>query len=476
MPFLTIPNSSDSRTVTQSRTETTSSVISSIVRQQRCHFNTGQTLPIPFRIEQLQRLKQSIEKHEQQISEALYNDLRKSHQESYLTEISIVKQELNLHIKRLKTWTRPRIVRTPFHLFPSTSKMTYQPLGIALIIAPWNYPFQLLMNPLIGAISSGCCAILKTSPLITHTNRIMEFILAECFDPAYITLVQGGKTTVNTLLNERYDIIFCTGSSALGKKVMQAAAEHLTPVILELGGKSPCIVDETANIAIAARRIAWGKTLNAGQTCVAPDYLLVHERVKDELLAAIAVNLRAFYGEECQKSPHYARIINSDSFERLTKLLENGTIVYGGKSDKDDLYIEPTLLDDISSEDPIMQQEIFGPILPVISFSDIQESIHYVNKQEKPLAAYFFGSKKKARLFQERTSSGGLCINDTMLHLANHHLPFGGVGQSGMGSYHGRNSFLAFSHKRPVLCTTTRFDLTLRYAPFRYFKWVRKIV
>lgn len=476
MSFLTIPNSSDNRTVTHSRTETTSSVISSIVRQQRGYFNTGETLPVLFRLEQLQRLKQCIEKYEQQISKALYQDLRKSSQESYLTEISIVLQELNLHIKRLKTWTRSRIVRTPLHLFPSTSKMTYQPLGIALIIAPWNYPFQLLMNPLIGAISAGCCAILKTSPLTVHTNRIMELIIAECFDPAYITLLHGGRSTNNALLNERYDIIFFTGSASLGKTVMKAAAEHLTPVILELGGKSPCIVDETANISIAARRIAWGKTLNAGQTCVAPDYLLVHERVKDELLAAIAVNFRAFFGEKCQESPHYARIINADSFNRLTELLKCGTIVYGGKSDPDDLFIEPTLIDDISPEDPIMQQEIFGPLLPVISFTDIQQAINYVNKQEKPLAAYFFGNKKKAEQFQERTSSGGLCINDTMLHLANHHLPFGGVGQSGTGSYHGRTSFLAFSHKRPVLCTTTHFDIALRYAPFKYFKWVRRIV
>jgi aldehyde dehydrogenase (NAD+) len=345
-----------------------------------------------------------------------------------------------------------------------------------LIVAPWNYPFQLLINPLVGAVSAGCCAVLKPSPNTPQIAAWMEKMVKECFDPAHVSLVQGGRETNQLLFEQRFDTIFFTGSPKLGRVVMEAASKHLTPVILELGGKSPCVVDASANISLAAKRIAWGKTINAGQTCIAPDYLFVHEQVKDTFIAEYKKQLLAFFGENPKESAYYPKIVNREALERLVAYLSSGTIIHGGAYDLDARYLSPTLIEDVSDADPIMQDEIFGPILPIMTFRELSEVIEYVNAHEKPLAAYYFGSKKAAQRFIDETSSGGVCINDVLLHIANHGLPFGGVGNSGMGSYHGYRSFEAFSHPKSVLRSSSWFDLPVKYVPFKFFSWIKKIL
>ena len=456
--------------------EATKDVIESILREQRKYFSTHQTKDVGFRIDKLKQLKENIIKSEVKISEALWEDLHKSPEETYLTEISIVLQEINYHLKNLKKWTKAKRVFTPLQLLPSKSRIIYEPLGVALIIAPWNYPFQLLFNSLIGAISSGCCAILKPSPHAPNIAMVMQEIIQQTFESKHVGIVQGSRKVNEILLEQRFDIIFFTGSSAVGKVVMKAASEHLTPVVLELGGKSPCIVDADANIDIAAKRIAWGKSINAGQTCIAPDYLFVHHSVKDELLKKIASNFDKMYGPDIQQSKYFPRIINQEALMRLQKLLVHGKIYCGGKVDLSDNYISPTIIDEVKPEYPIMQEEIFGPILPVMTFDKIDETISYINENEKPLAFYYFGNNKSGKEILTRTSSGGACINDTLLHIGNHHLPFGGVGKSGIGKYHGQNSFLAFSNARAVVFSRTWIDLPFKYAPFKYFNWIRKVI
>ena len=456
--------------------EISTDAIEKLIQGHRSYFNTQQTKDITFRIESLKRFKSAVRKFEIQIADALWLDLHKSEEEAYLTETSIVLQEIDNHIRHLKRWAKSKRVPSPIQLLPSSSKIMYEPLGVSLIIAPWNYPFQLLMNPLVGVISSGCCAVLKPSPYTPHIAAVMETLVHETFDEKYISVVQGGRDVNTLLLEKRFDLIFFTGSPALGKIVMTAAARHLTPVVLELGGKSPCIVDAGANLDRAAKRIAWGKTINAGQTCIAPDYLFVHASVKDELLKKIAFHLGQMFGENAQESRYYPRIVNRNAMERLQKLLLNGTIVYGGKVDADDNYISPTLIDHVEPDFPIMQEEIFGPLLPVMTFDAIETVSAYVNSHEKPLAFYYFGTNRQAKEILAQTSSGGGCINDTLMHIANHHLPFGGVGNSGTGHYHGRESFLAFSHARAIVTTPIWFDLPVKYVPFRYFKWVKKIL
>ena len=446
------------------------------LKTKRNFFQTHKTKDLDFRIRQLKDLSTAIEKYEEEITEALWKDLHKSREEAYLTEISIVTQEIDLHIKKLRSWAKPKKVSVPFHLMPSHAKIVFEPLGVALIIAPWNYPFQLLFNPLVGAISSGCCAVLKPSEFTPHIAAVMEKIIAETFPQNYISLVQGGKETGELLLQQRWDIIFFTGSTQVGRIVMKAAAEHLTPVILELGGKSPAIVDETANIALTAKRIAWGKTINAGQTCIAPDYLLVHKNVKDELLGEIAVSLKEIHGDDIGKSTYYGRMVHEKAFHRLMNLMEGEKIHSGGESNMEDLFIEPTILDEVSKDSLVMQEEIFGPVLPVMTFTELKEATDYINSGEKPLALYYFGKKDKAAKVIAATSSGGVCINDTLMHISNHNLPFGGVGASGMGSYHGKESFLAFSHRRSVVRTPTWIDIPFKYAPFKYFKLIRKMI
>ncbi|MGV6862231.1 MAG: aldehyde dehydrogenase [Putridiphycobacter sp.] len=443
---------------------------------QKTFFSTQQTKSVKFRIAQLKKLKKAIKGNQQEIETALWKDLRKSPEEAYLTEISLVLSEIDLHILNLKYWAKPEKVRTPFYLFPSKSKIISEPLGLALIVAPWNYPFQLLFNPLVGAISSGCCSILKPSTDAKHIAAVMANIIKETFDPNYIDIFQGGKETNTHLFAQKFDTIFFTGSPMVGKVVMKAAAENLASVTLELGGKSPCIVDKGANIKLAAKRIAWGKLINAGQTCIAPDYIYVHESLKSEFLNALKNQITKMYGTNPKDSAYYPRIISDRAFDRLTNLLHEGDIVFGGQHDKADKYIAPTIIDNVDVSHPIMAGEIFGPLLPILTFKTIQTAIDYINKNEKPLAFYYFGKNKKAQSVFNQTTSGGGCINDTLLHIGNHNLPFGGVGNSGTGRYHGKASFDTFSNQRGVLNTPTWFDLPLKYVPFKWFKLTKKLV
>lgn len=456
--------------------ETPESVIGENLERQRAFFASHQTKSVRFRLIQLKKLRNLVVRYEEKIIKALHADLGKSPEEAFLTEISVVTGELDHHIKNLKRWSRPRRVSTPVHLLPSSGKVLYEPLGIALIVSPWNYPFQLLFNPLIGAISAGCCSILKPSPDTPAVASLMEEMICECFPSDYIAVLQGGKETNTLLLKHRFDIIFFTGSPRVGKVFMKAAAEHLTPVVLELGGKSPCIVDQQANLNIAAKRIAWGKLINAGQTCIAPDYLLVHESVKEELMEKIVQKIESMYGPDISKSRFYPRIVNERAMERLTGLIQQEKVRNGGEADIKARYMAPTLLDNVKPEDPVMQEEVFGPILPVITFGHIDQATDYINRQEKPLALYYFGKRGKAKAVLSKTTSGGGCINDTLMHVTNHNLPFGGVGNSGTGRYHGKDSFLAFSNRRSIVSTPTWVDLPVKYVPFKYFKLIKRLL
>ncbi|MFH0761941.1 MAG: aldehyde dehydrogenase [Bacteroidota bacterium] len=456
--------------------ETTRITIEETLSRQRSFFASGQTASLKFRLGNLARLDSALHQWEGKLADALREDLHKSYEEAYMTEFSMVYQEIRNHRKHLKRWSRPKRVPSPLHLLPSTGKILRQPLGVALIISPWNYPVQLMLNPLVGAISSGCCAMLKPSPYSPSMARVMEEMISETFDSSYISIVQGGRSVNGILLEQHFDLIFFTGSPKLGKVVMQAASKNLTPVVLELGGKSPVIVDADANLDIAAQRIAWGKTINAGQTCIAPDYLLVHQSVKNELLKKIAASIERMFGPDIQQNKFYPRIIRPQAIERLQNLMKHGKIVYGGQVDPADRYIAPTLIDEIDPADPIMQEEIFGPILPVMTFDKLDEAISYINSHEKPLALYYFGRNGQARQVLDRTASGGGCINDTLLHVANHRMPFGGTGNSGMGKYHGHESFLAFSHTRSILTSSTWIDLLVKYPSYKGFKWIKKIL
>lgn len=456
--------------------ETSRDIIIQQIENQRKFFSADKTKDIDFRLAQLRKLKSAIHKYQKKLEAALWEDLHKSPEEAYLTEISIVTGEINNHIKHLKRWSKPKRVSTPLHLFPSSSRVMYEPLGLSLIVAPWNYPFQLVMNPLVGSISAGGCSILKPSPDAPAIARAMQEMIEETFESNYVAVVQGGRETNTILLNERFDSIFFTGSSKVGKVVMRAAAENLTPVILELGGKSPCIVDADANIDRAAKRIVWGKLINAGQTCIAPDYLFAHHSIKDELLDKMAKNIEEMYGKSIKESRFYPRIVNRRAMDRLKTFMNQGTIHTGGEIDEKERFIAPTIIDNVNPDFLVMQDEIFGPILPVMTFEQIDETIEYINKNEKPLAFYYFGKNRKAKEVLAKTTSGGACVNDTIMHIANHKLPFGGVGNSGMGNYHGHESFLAFSHERAVLRTPTWIDIPFKYVPFKYFKWIKKII
>ncbi len=456
--------------------ETSLNRIQHIISSQRSFFSTQATKPYAHRLKQLKQLKSVLVQNEQAIYNALWSDLRKSKEEAFYTEFSIVLQELNHHIAHLKEWMKPERVHTPIHLLPSSSKICSEPLGVVLIVAPWNYPFQLLFNPLIGAISGGNCVVLKPSPDAPETAKLMEKMISETFNEDFVSLVQGSIETNSHLFSQRFDKIFFTGSSRLGKIVMKAAAEHLTPVVLELGGKSPAIVDQSANISLAAKRIIWGKFINAGQTCIAPDYVLVHESVKKDLVIAMIEQIEMMYGKDALNSSFYPRIVSDSAFERLSTFLSNGSILYGGKTKKEDRFISPTIIDQVTDQDPILQEEIFGPILPLLSYTSTEDAINYVNTHEKPLALYAFGNRSFTTKVIATTSSGGACINDTLLHIANHNLPFGGVGNSGMGSYHGKKSYRVFSHNRSILTSSKWFDLPFKYVPFKWFKWVKKMV
>lgn len=452
--------------------------IKKLIDKQREYFRKGITLDIDFRINKLKVLRKAIIENESLILKALKEDLNKSDFEGYETEIGIVLDEIRYIIKNLKSWAKPKKVKTPLTQFISTSYIYPEPYGITLIIAPWNYPFQLVMAPLIGSISAGNCSIIKPSEYAPHTSKIISKIISDNFEEEFIAVVEGGIEVNKALLKEKFDYIFFTGSVNVGKIVMEAASRHLTPVTLELGGKSPCIVDEDADIDLAAKRIVWGKFLNAGQTCVAPDYLYLHKNIKDYFIKSAIKYIKEFFGENPLKSEDYPRIINIKHFNRLKNLLKEGDILYGGDFDEEKLYIAPTIIDNITWEDSVMQEEIFGPILPLLVFEELDEVIETVNTHPKPLALYYFSNdKEKQKRVISEISFGGGCINDTIVHLATPYLPFGGVGNSGMGSYHGKASFDTFSHKKSVLKKSNLIDIPLRYPPYKgKIKLLRKIL
>lgn len=442
--------------------------VSDILADQRHFFATGKTKDIDFRIEQLKLLKQAIADNEAAIAKALQGDLHKSETESYIGEIGICLEEIKYIIKNIRSWAKPKKVATPITQFLSSARIYYEPLGVVLIIGPWNYPFQLVIAPLVGAIAAGDCAVLKPSEIAPNTSHVLADIISKYFDPGFITVVEGGIETNQQLLQEQFDYIFFTGGGEVGKIVMTAAAKHLTPVTLELGGKSPCIVDADTHLEYTAKRIVWGKFMNAGQTCVAPDYLLVDKKIKNDLIEQIKKCVKEFYGEDPAKSPDYARIISQKHFNRLCGLMKAGHIIIGGDTNPDEKYIAPTVIDGVDWKDPVMEEEIFGPILPVIEYTDLSEAIALVNARPKPLALYFFSNNKQdqKRVLRE-TSSGGVSINDVVVQLAVSTMPFGGVGASGMGRYHGKASFDTFSHQKSVLDKSFLIDLTLRYPPYQ---------
>ena len=445
---------------------------------QKAFFASGATLDIKFRKEMLIKLLGAMDKWEKELTDALWTDLHKSYEEAYLTEISIVKGEIKTHLQKVAGWARRRKAHSPIKLFPSRSYIVKEPLGNSLIISPWNYPVQLLLNPLVGAISAGCTAVLKPSPYVPNVSEIIEKMIAETFDEKYIAVVQGHRDVNTALLEQRWDLIFFTGSPALAKTVMTSAARNLTPVVLELGGKSPCIIDRTADVQVAAKRIAWGKTLNSGQTCIAPDYILIHKEIKGEFVKAFAEEIRNLHGEDIQADRHYVRMVNDKAFERVTGYFKDGNIIYGGRTDAATRFIEPTLIENVPLDSPLMTEEIFGPVFPMITIDgDFKEKvIDFVTSREKPLAFYYFGKESDGWEIIRRTSSGGGCINDVIMHIANENVPFGGVGNSGMGRYHDKDSFEAFSHTRSIIATGTWIDLPFRYMPYGMFGLVKKIL
>ncbi len=442
----------------------------SLLEMQRDYFKAGKTREISFRKNMLIKLKNSIKLHEKEIYEALRKDLNKAPFESMATEIGIVYDEINYMIKNLDKLARVKKVKTPIFNWPSKSFIYYEPYGVVLIIGPYNYPFQLNLAPLVGAIAAGNCALIKPSQNSIKTTEVIIKIIEECFPKEHVAVIEpfGGREKMTEILKERYDYIFFTGSVGVGKVIMRAASEHLTPVTLELGGKSPAIVDEDCDVSLAAKRIAWGKFLNAGQTCVAPDYVLVHKRIKEEFIEKLKFWTIEFYGEEPMLSTDYAKIIDNRQFERLISYISQGKAVIGGSYNRDKLYIAPTAMVEVSEDSSVMTDEIFGPILPILDFDKVSDALDFINNREKPLALYYFSkSNEKAERVIRSTSSGGGCINDTIMHVASTSLPFGGVGYSGMGSYHGRKSFETFSHERSFIKRGYLIDMNTRYAPYK---------
>lgn len=442
--------------------------IKEIVIKQREYFSKGKTKNLGFRIQQLKLLRKIIIRHEEDIMLALKKDLNKSKFETYETEIGFVLSELTYVIKNLHKWAKCKRVKTPLTNFLSTSYTYPEPYGVTLIMSPWNYPFQLTMTPLIGSIAAGNCTILKPSAYSSNTSDLIDKLISKYFNKSYITVVKGGREANNTLLNQKFDYIFFTGSVTVGKIVMEAASKHLTPVTLELGGKSPCIVDETASIDLSAKRIIWGKLLNAGQTCIAPDYILVHESVKNKLIDRMKHYILEFYGKDISNNPEYPKIISEKHFNRLNSLIEDEEILFGGESNKETGQIDLTLLNNVSIDSPVMKEEIFGPILPILEYKSINNVINFINNRPKALALYLFSNNKAThKKIIRNISFGGGCINDTIVHFASSYMPFGGVGESGMGGYHGKTSFDTFSHKKSIVKKSNLFDLPLRYPPYK---------
>ena len=441
-----------------------------LIKKQREFFSTGKTKEVAYRMGALKKTRNIIKTNQKEIMDALHKDLNKSEFESYATEIGFVLEELRFTMKHLEKWAKPRKVKTSLSGFGSKNYIYPEPYGVVLIISPWNYPFQLAFAPLIGAIAAGNCAILKPSELTPKTSELLTKLIREHFQEDYIAIVEGGVETSTALLEAKTDYIFFTGSVAVGKVIMEAAAKHLTPVTLELGGKSPCIVHKDANLRYAAKRIAWGKYTNAGQTCVAPDYLYVHNEVKAEFLNLLTEAIQELYGNALSKESKFTKIVSARHFDRLTSFIHNsGVIFYGGEADVDKLLIEPTVLTDVTWEHPIMEDEIFGPILPVMGYDDILQTIDEINKRPKPLALYIFSEVERVQnKVLESISFGGGCVNDTVYHFTSPHLPFGGVGDSGIGAYHGKGSFDVFSHEKGIMKQTTKFDLPLRYSTTKH--------
>ena len=449
-----------------------------LIEEQRKHFATGKTKSLDYRVNQLKKLRQAILERESLIVAALNQDLRKPELDSYITEIRVSIQEIDYALKHLKKWAKPRRVKTSLETFPSVAQIYPDPLGIVLIISPWNYPFALAISPLIGAIAAGNCAVIKPSESTPAVSQVIAEIIQQTFSSTEIAVVEGDATISQQLLTEKFDHIFFTGGTKIGQLVMEAAAKNLTPVTLELGGKSPCIVDTEIDLKETAKRIAWGKFLNAGQTCIAPDYLLVEKSIKEALITKLQECVVNFYGTNPQTSPDYCRIVNDRQFNRLKALLQDGDILTGGQTDLEEKYIAPTLMTNVSLESELMQEEIFGPILPILDYANLDDAIAFINQRPKPLALYLFSNdKSKQERVLEATSSGGVCINDTIFQVGVIDLPFGGVGPSGMGAYHGKATFDTFSHYKSVLKKSFRFELNVRYPPYgNKLNWIKRLL
>lgn len=442
--------------------------IRQIVENQRTYFYTGATLPLSHRIEALKKIQSYILTHEAEIGKAIRKDLGKSDFESYMCETGLVLSEITYMLKHIRSFAKEKNVLTPLTQFHSRSFKKPSPYGVALIMSPWNYPFLLTIDPLIDALAAGNTVVLKPSAYSPYTSTVIQSMIEECFDTRYVAVITGGRAENTCLLNEHFDYIFFTGSQTVGKEVMRHAAAHLTPVTLELGGKSPCIVEESANIKLAARRIVFGKYLNCGQTCVAPDYIYCDRKIKDQLLAEIKRQIKRQFRSEPLTNKNYGKIINEKHFDRITKLIDSSKVVFGGKCDHTTLKIEPTVMDHVTFDDAVMQEEIFGPILPILTYDSLDQAIHKINSMPHPLALYVFTSDKTAaRKVTARCGFGGGCINDTIIHLATSEMGFGGFGESGMGSYHGKDGFRTFSHYKSIVDKKTWLDLPMRYQPYR---------
>jgi aldehyde dehydrogenase (NAD+) len=453
--------------------------VQGIYTLQAQYFASGATRSIAFRKKQLSLLLHAVRKNEQLVMQALHKDLRKSEFESFGTEIGPVESEIKYALRHIRQWMRPRHNTTPLMFFPSSSKIIPEPLGTVLLIGTWNYPFLLIMRALVNAIAAGNTVILRPSDEAPFVAEVVEKIITDHFNENYIAVLQMSGPMVSTELLEKYHFghIHFTGSQKIGRIIMEKAAAHLSPVTLELGGKSPCIVEKDADLGFAARKIAWSKTINAGQTCVAPDYVLVHHSVKDALVEKLKKQFREMFGEDPQKSPDYPRLINLKRFHALKKMLDAGKVVYGGEVDEADLYIAPTIMDNIAPKDAVMQEEIFGPILPIISFSGKEEAVEWISQHPYPLSLYLYTKNKEAENFYfERVRFGGGCVNNGIIHLGNPALPFGGTGYSGMGVYHGEHGFKTFTHMKAIMRTPTWFDVPLWYPPYKNnLKWIKAI-
>lgn len=442
--------------------------IQNILEKQRAYYKSGTTIPVRFRIQQLKKLYSTVRKYEPEINEALKSDLGKSGYESFMCESGLALTEISYLIKHVKKLSKAKRVSTPIAQFHSHSFVQPVPYGNVLIMSPWNYPFLLTIEPLADAIAAGNTAIVKPSAYSPNTSAILEKIISECFDEEYVAIVTGGRKENDALLDQKFDFVFFTGSKAVGIEVLSRMARNLTPVVLELGGKSPCIVDRKCNVELAAKRIVFGKYLNCGQTCVAPDYILCHENVKNQFITEVIKQIKLQYGENPLENPDYGKIVNEKHFTRLTGLINSDKVVFGGQTDKAKHKIAPTVMDNVTYEDKIMQEEIFGPVMPIITFEDFDSVIDRLKSQPKPLALYIF-SKDKANINRvtKELSYGGGCINDVIIHLATTSMGFGGVGDSGMGCYHGKYGFDAFSHKKSIVDKKTWIDLPMRYQPYK---------